>query len=170
MRSIKPDLMEYVAGKLQPWSSAFLNRLLQQICCLCVANLPHLVAHHVCCAAAEAQFLCACYSTGGSRHAPYTPICASGPNGERHLKSLRRPFLQRSSHSEQAWLSFLQAPSSIMGMQGIQMVSCPHSLLACLMVHNLALVLKSYDAADRQIQQGDILLFDMGCEYYGWVI
>ena len=51
-----------------------------------------------------------------------------------------------------------------------KLFGCPHSLLACLMVHNLAVVLKSYDAADRQIQQGDILLFDMGCEYYGWVI
>ena len=30
---------------------------------------------------AEAIFLCHCYRQGGCRHAPYTPICASGSNG-----------------------------------------------------------------------------------------
>jgi hypothetical protein len=31
--------------------------------------------------ALEAVFLRDCYLLGGCRHAPYTPICASGPNG-----------------------------------------------------------------------------------------
>ena len=31
--------------------------------------------------ALEAVFLKDCYLLGGCRHAPYTPICASGPNG-----------------------------------------------------------------------------------------
>lgn len=30
---------------------------------------------------AEALFLAHCYRRGGCRHAPYTPICASGRNG-----------------------------------------------------------------------------------------
>ena len=30
---------------------------------------------------AEAMFLHHCYRQGGCRHAPYTPICASGSNG-----------------------------------------------------------------------------------------
>lgn len=29
----------------------------------------------------ESVFLNNCYARGGCRHAPYTPICASGPNG-----------------------------------------------------------------------------------------
>ena len=29
----------------------------------------------------ESVFLASCYAHGGCRHAPYTPICASGPNG-----------------------------------------------------------------------------------------
>lgn len=51
-----------------------------------------------------------------------------------------------------------------------RLLGCFHSLLTCLMAHKAVLVLKKYDAADRQIQQGDMLLFDMGCEYYGWVL
>ena len=31
--------------------------------------------------ALESAFLHHCYARGGCRHAPYTPICASGPNG-----------------------------------------------------------------------------------------
>ncbi|CAL8463429.1 g2963 [Coccomyxa elongata] len=60
----------------------------------------------------ENTFLSYCYSEGGCRHAPYTPICASGLN--------------------------------------------------CAILH--------YGHAgapnDRQIEDGDMLLMDMGCEYY----
>ena len=51
-----------------------------------------------------------------------------------------------------------------------RLLGCVQSLLTCWMVHKLLLVLRGCDAADRQIQQGDMLLFDMGCEYYGWVL
>lgn len=37
---------------------------------------PHMMEY-----AAESIFLYTAYSRGGCRHAPYTPICASGPNG-----------------------------------------------------------------------------------------
>lgn len=37
---------------------------------------PHMMEY-----AAESVFMYTTYSRGGCRHAPYTPICASGPNG-----------------------------------------------------------------------------------------
>ena len=37
---------------------------------------PHMMEY-----AAESVFMYTAYSRGGCRHAPYTPICASGPNG-----------------------------------------------------------------------------------------
>ena len=37
---------------------------------------PHMMEY-----AAESIFMYTTYSRGGCRHAPYTPICASGPNG-----------------------------------------------------------------------------------------
>ena len=37
---------------------------------------PHMMEY-----AAESIFMYTAYSRGGCRHAPYTPICASGPNG-----------------------------------------------------------------------------------------
>ncbi|BDA48705.1 Xaa-Pro dipeptidase [Coccomyxa sp. Obi] len=60
----------------------------------------------------ESTFLNYCYSEGGCRHAPYTPICASGPNCA----------ILHYGHAG--------APNS------------------------------------RQIADGDMLLMDMGCEYY----
>uniref|UniRef100_A0A061RJ50 Xaa-Pro dipeptidase n=1 Tax=Tetraselmis sp. GSL018 TaxID=582737 RepID=A0A061RJ50_9CHLO len=62
----------------------------------------------------ESAFLSHCYSAGGCRHAPYTPICASGPNG--------------------AVLHYGHA-------------AAPNN---------------------RQLQDGDMMLCDMGCEYHGY--
>ncbi|KAK9917777.1 hypothetical protein WJX75_008067 [Coccomyxa subellipsoidea] len=62
----------------------------------------------------ESTFLNHCYSEGGCRHAPYTPICASGPNGA----------ILHYGHAG--------APN------------------------------------DRQIEEGDMMLMDMGCEYYSY--
>lgn len=62
----------------------------------------------------ESTFLHRCYGGGGCRHAPYTPICASGPNG--------------------AVLHYGHA-------------GAPNN---------------------RQLQDGDMMLCDMGCEYYGY--
>ncbi|KAK9839544.1 hypothetical protein WJX81_008524 [Elliptochloris bilobata] len=64
--------------------------------------------------ALEAVFLKDCYLLGGCRHAPYTPICASGPNG--------------------AVLHYGHAAA----------------------------------ANNRQIQDKDMMLMDMGCEYYAY--
>eukprot|EP00873_Tetraselmis_striata_P015847 jgi/Tetstr1/436111/TSEL_024958.t1 len=62
----------------------------------------------------EAAFLHHCYAHGGCRHAPYTPICASGPNG--------------------AVLHYGHA-------------GAPNN---------------------RQLEEGDMMVCDMGCEYYGY--
>jgi len=62
----------------------------------------------------EAAFLHHCYARGGCRHAPYTPICASGPNG--------------------AVLHYGHA-------------GAPNN---------------------RQLEAGDMMVCDMGCEYYGY--
>ncbi|KAA6426409.1 MAG: xaa-Pro dipeptidase [Trebouxia sp. A1-2] len=68
---------------------------------------PHMMEY-----AAESIFMYTTYSRGGCRHAPYTPICASGPNGST--------------------LHYGHAAS-------------PN---------------------DREIGSNDMLLLDMGCEYY----
>ncbi|KAL3130945.1 hypothetical protein ABBQ38_000268 [Trebouxia sp. C0009 RCD-2024] len=68
---------------------------------------PHMMEY-----AAESVFMYTAYSRGGCRHAPYTPICASGPNGST--------------------LHYGHAAS-------------PN---------------------DREIGSNDMLLLDMGCEYY----
>lgn len=48
---------------------------------LCVQQVMRVCAPGMMEYALESTFLHHCYRTGGCRHAPYTPICASGPNG-----------------------------------------------------------------------------------------
>ena len=56
---------------------------------------PHMMEY-----AAESVFMYTAYSRGGCRHAPYTPICASGPNGSTlhygHAASPNGLFLLQS--------------------------------------------------------------------------
>ncbi|CAL5223649.1 g6193 [Coccomyxa viridis] len=70
---------------------------------------PGLMEYHL-----ETTFLNSCYAEGGCRHAPYTPICASGP----------RCAVLHYGHAG--------APNN------------------------------------KQIRDGDIMLQDMGCEYYSY--
>ena len=62
--------------------------------------------------ALEAVFLKDCYLLGGCRHAPYTPICASGPNGAvLHYGHAAAPNGGRLSPSHQHYMRLLP-PSS----------------------------------------------------------
>ncbi|KAL3139068.1 hypothetical protein ABBQ32_005865 [Trebouxia sp. C0010 RCD-2024] len=116
---------------------------------------PHMMEY-----AAESVFMYTAYSRGGCRHAPYTPICASGPNGSTlHYGHAASPNDREIGSNDK---------HAVVPLRARRIGSHSKHEMCLMQLERLAAIsgMSRVPIADREIGSNDMLLLDMGCEYY----